>query len=184
VTEQERPRSGVVSLLDERHSTLVGQMWDEIQRELGLIGVRRTPWPHFSYQVGDYDTVRIHEVLERIAQTMSPFVVTTAGLAIFTSAQPVLYVPVVRTAELSRRQQALWNAIGDACVDAVDYYAPSNWVPHVTLAQHDLNGESLSAAVGLLSRQPLHWTIAIDNLAFIDATGPEQRLTARFELRG
>jgi 2'-5' RNA ligase len=184
VTERERPCSGVVSLLDEPHSELVEQMWDELQSEFGLTGVRRTPWPHFSYQVGDYDTVRIHEVLERFARTMSPFVVTTAGLAVFTGAQPVLYVPVVRTAQLSRRHQALWNAIGDACVDSVAYYTPADWVPHVTLAEHDLNGESLTAAVGLLSRRSLHWTIEIDNLAFIDATAPEQKLTARFQLRG
>jgi hypothetical protein len=92
VTEQERPCSGVVSLLDERHSTIVEQMWDELERELGVIDVRQIPWPHFSYQVGDYDTARINHALEGVAQTMSPFPVATAGLAAFTGAQPILYV--------------------------------------------------------------------------------------------
>jgi 2'-5' RNA ligase len=184
VTEQERPRSRVVSLLDERRSTIVEQMWDELERELGLIGVRRTPWPHFSYQVGDYETARINHALEAVAQTTSPFAVATAGVAAFTGAQPILYVPVVRTAELSFRQERLWDAIGDACTRAVDYYKPSNWVPHVTLAERGLEDESLSLAVRLFSQRRLHWTIDIVNLAFIDATGPKQELTARFKLRG
>lgn len=159
-------------------------MWDELERELGLTGVRHTPWPHFSYQVGDYDTARINHALERVAQTMSPFPVATAGLAAFTGAGPVLYVPVVRTAELSLRQQHLWDAIGDACTWAVDYYKPSNWVPHVTLAEKDLNDERLSLAMRLLSGRRLQWTIDIDNLGFIDGTGAKQELTARFKLRG
>jgi hypothetical protein len=79
--------------LDERHSTIVEQMWDELERELGHIGVRRTPWPHFSYQVGDYETARINHALETVAQTTSPFAVATAGVAAFTGAQPILYVP-------------------------------------------------------------------------------------------
>ena len=56
--------------------------------------------------------------------------------------------------------------------------------PHVTLAEKGLEDESLSLAVRLFSQRRLQWTIDIDNLAFIDATGPKQELTARFKLRG
>jgi hypothetical protein len=183
VTEQDS-RSGVVSLLDERHSTFVQEIWDELERELGLTVVRRTPWPHFSYQVGDYETGRIASVLERVVRDTPPLTVTTGGLAAFTGPWPIHYVPVVRTAELSLRQQRLWDAIGDACRQAVDYYKPSNWVPHVTLAEKDLDDETLSLAMRLLSVRRLQWTIDIDNLGFIDGTGVKQELMARFKLRG
>ena len=183
MTEQDS-RSGVVSLLDERHSTVVEEMWDELERELGLIGVRRTPWAHFSYQVGDYETGTITKVLERVARDTPPLRVTTRGLAAFTGARPILYVPVVRTAELSLRQQQLWDLIGGACTRVVDYYKPSNWVPHVTLAERDLDDERLSLAMRLFSGRRLQWTIEIDNLGFIDGTGAKQELTARFKLRG
>jgi 2'-5' RNA ligase len=115
---------------------------------------------------------------------MSPFAVTTAGLAAFTSVRPILYIPVVRTAELSLRQQQLWEAIGDACTDVVDYYSASNWVPHLTLAERDLDAETLGKAMLLFSQRTLRWTIDIDNVAFIDASGPEQELKACFKLRG
>ena len=109
---------------------------------------------------------------------------TTRGLAAFTGARPILYVPVVRTAELSLRQQQLWDLIGGACTRVVDYYKPSNWVPHVTLAERDLDDERLSLAMRLFSGRRLQWTIEIDNLGFIDGTGAKQELTARFKLRG
>ena len=74
---------GVISLLDSRHSDLVGELWDRLNREFGLSGVYETPFPHILYHTAqDYDYGSLELVLRRISRTTVPFTVRTSGLGI------------------------------------------------------------------------------------------------------
>jgi 2'-5' RNA ligase len=68
---------------------------------------------------------------------------TTAGLAVFPSASPALYLPVVR----SRALDALHRAMTDASVGVVHephpHYHPDAWVPHITVARLQATTASL-----------------------------------------
>lgn len=176
---------GVVSLLDGRHDELVAALWAELERECGLRGVRATPFPHFSYQVAErYDREPLAAVLDRFAAGEPPFVATTTGLGIFTGARPVVYLPVVRTAALSRFQQALWQAIAGAGFAVQAYYHPDNWMPHITIGWGDVDAEGAAAIVRRLAERPLNWEIAVQDVAFIGETEGRQEIVSRHPLRG
>lgn len=176
---------GVVSLLDGRHEALVDALWTELERECGVRGVRATPFPHFSYQVAErYDRGLLSVALNRVAADEPPFTVTTAGLGLFTGARPVVYLPVVRTAALSRFQQALWQAIAGAGFAVQAYYHPDSWMPHITIGWGDVNAEAAAAIVRRLAERPLAWEIAVPGVAFIGETEGRQEIVSRHPLRG
>src|ERR671918_687659 len=143
-SQARRWNSGVVSLLDPEHYGAVEGIWDELERELGLREVRVTPWPHISFQLGDYDLDALPGILEKLAAATPRFEIETTGLGIFSGLQPVLYVPVIRTAELSEFHRLLWTAVGTVCRNASDDYWVANWVPHITLAAGDLDASNVA----------------------------------------
>jgi 2'-5' RNA ligase len=106
---------GVVSLLDSTHYEQVERLWAELEARFGVRGVYMTPYPHVSYHVAAaYDLARLEPILRALAGETAPFRVRTAGLGVFTGAQPVLYLPVVRTVPLSHLHARLWEALAPA----------------------------------------------------------------------
>ncbi len=106
---------GIVSLLDNEHNQLVEELWAELEQEFSVRGVYITPYPHFSYHVAqDYDVDKIEPILQRITSNITTFKAKTSGLAIFTGASPVLYIPVARSLELTKLHQELWQEISPA----------------------------------------------------------------------
>ena len=174
---------GLVSLLDDEHFRLVEEIWDELERDFGVRNLYVTPFPHFSYQVAEtYDMELAAGVLSEVARTTAPFTVRTTGLGIFNITHPVLYVPVVRSPELSDLHEMLWREVTRAATGATEYYRPEMWMPHITLAHGDIDIDRLTAAVRGLSARNFHWEIRIDNLTVIYDTGTEQGLRHRFGL--
>jgi 2'-5' RNA ligase len=120
-------------------------------------------------------------ILQRLAGQSSEFQVRTTGLGIFGGLQPVVFIPVVRSSELTRFHQALWQAISQAGSGIVDYYHPDQWVPHITLAHGDLDLGNLPDVVHFLSERSFNWEILVDNIALIYDAGTEQELEIRYE---
>ena len=176
---------GIVSLLDDEHYALVEGLWDELEREFGVRGLYATPFPHFSYQVAQqYDPERAEAVLSEAARETQPFKVRTAGLGIFNAAQPVLYVAVVRSPELSDLHERLWAQLSAAGHGVSPYYRPEMWVPHVTLAQNNVSYEQLCGIVGWLGGRSFHWETTVNNLSLIYDTGERQGLRCRYDFGG
>lgn len=158
---------GIVSLLDETHSQAIWTLWSELEQQCGLVGVKVTPIPHFSWMLAeDFDLVRLRPALEAIARETAPFSARTTGLGLFTGSAPVLYIPLVRTAQLSALHQRIWNALVGLSVQPNPYYTPEMWMPHITLAHADLTPETMPCAVKRLPFQSYNWEIAVDCLAF------------------
>ena len=100
---------GIVSLLDSDHNQQVEELWVELERRFSVRGVYITPYPHFSYHVAqDYDLDKTESVLERITSNITTFKVRTSGLSVFTGASPVLYIPAVRSLELTQLHEEIW----------------------------------------------------------------------------
>ena len=177
---------GVVTLLDDRHYARVGALWEELGQKFDVRGMYVTPFPHFSYQVADaYEEQECGRFLRELAARTRPFRVRTSGLGIFTVANPILYIPLVRSPQLSRLHEEIWKGIRQSAPGAVaHYYAPEEWVPHVTLAHGDIDQEKLSAIVRVLSTRNFHWEITVNNLCMIYDTGKEQGVRCRFNFEG
>lgn len=176
---------GIVSLLDKRNDARVRLLWKDLDESFHLKGVYGTPYPHFSYQVAsDYDVVRLETALRKFTKRAKPFAVHAGGLGVFSGPNPVLYIPVTRTLELSTLHLSLWRAVTPFGSAVSSHYKPENWVPHITLAQSDINQRNLADVVGSLSKKALSLTIEVDNLGLICDDGRAQTVLSKFPFAG
>ncbi len=174
---------GIVSLLDNKHYQMVEELWAELARKFGVRGVYITPYPHFSYHVAaHYDFALLTPILERITSNITTFQVRTSGLGIFSGNAPVIYIPVVRSLELTQLHEALWKELAPLASGAQEYYHPDQWMPHITIGFGDITQENLPPIVRWLNEQNFFWEIAVNNIAFIQDTGTKQLLKARFDI--
>ena len=168
---------GVVSLLDKTHYFLVEEIWQELQHEFGVQGVYVTPYPHFSYLVAThYDFEFLETLLQDFTSRQVSFQVRTTGLGIFTGEHPVIYIPVVRTPELTQFHEALWKQTHKVGSDIQAFYSPEQWMPHITIGFGDIRHEILPQIVSYLGKRDFNWTITIDNITTIYDTGVKQEL--------
>ena len=159
---------GVVSLLDHEHHQLVKDVWAELAKEFAVSKVYGAPEPHFSYQVARHYNVKSLELaLRRFVASKRSFQVKTGCLGIFTRPRPVLYIPVVRSPELTQFHEALWQEISCTGSGIEDYYHPSHWIPHITIGIGDVNKDNLPQIVRFLAERDLNWEITIDNIGLV-----------------
>lgn len=177
---------GIVSLLDDEHYRRIEEVWEELAERYGVRGIYAVRFPHFTYQVSEeYDVGQVSSALRALAEATAPFRVRTAGLGVFCSARPVLHLPVVRNRALARLHAEVWRAVGRPPVGEVArFYGPEMWVPHVTLAQGDLDSARLAEIVRELSTRDFHWELEVNNVSLIYDVGSEQGLRCRFNFRG
>ena len=173
----------IVSLLEDSAHRRVEAIWNKLEQECGLAGIKVTPYPHFSWQVvEDYPQDPLKTFLKELSSGSQPIQVTCAGLGIFTGPEPVIYIPVVKTEELLRFHQVIWESTLHLAVGPSHHYSPQTWIPHITLAHSDVNSEKLACALKDLAIHPLNWELTIDNLALVCQIGEEiGQLQDRFD---
>lgn len=162
--------NGILALLDPTHSAQVKDLWLELEQRFGMCGVRIFPYPHVSFHILDgYPLATIQERLHDTVTRFKPVKVKTAGIGLFVTPAPVLYIPVVRATALDRIHRLLWKAFPPLTGNG-GYYAPNEWIPHITLAVGDLKAELLPEVIAVLSSRDFHWEITLDNLTFVEQT--------------
>ena len=55
-------------------------------------------------------------------------------------------------------------------------------MPHITIGFGDINKENLPSIVRWLNERDFTWEITVNNIAYIQDTGTEQVLKARFDI--
>ena len=174
---------GLVSILDKTHFALVEELWQQLRINCGLQGIYVSPIPHFSWQVAEsYQWDALEIALQEITSNVKTFKIQTNGLALFTANNPVVYIPVVRTKELSEFHEIIWEKLAPISIKANRFYGPSFWTPHISLAYRDVDVQKLRCLIENLAFHPINWEIEIDNLTLIDE--PEgSTLHSRFQLQ-
>jgi len=174
------PPSGVISLLDGATEAKVVELLTELRARFGVHAVAdAASFPHVSYQLADeFDGVS--EALERIARRVAPFTIHTAGLGLFPG--PVVFVGIARSPALAALHAEVWAA--SVATQPHAYYDADHWMPHITLAQHDLPAAIVPEVTSWLATRELAWDITIDTLAFAHWNGvrydvDRHRLTGR-----
>jgi 2'-5' RNA ligase len=172
----------IASLLDPTADMNVRMLWERFEEHCGLSGIRTVPLPHFSWQGADsYQFEPVEEALEALAKETEPFTVTCSGLGIFTGAQPVVYLALVKDKTLLDVHNQLWERIRPFAIAPNMYYDPQHWVPHITLAFKEVEPERLGCAVADIAFQRIRLTIQVDHFALIyQSTGQSSGLHSRF----
>jgi 2'-5' RNA ligase len=159
---------GIVSLLPQPYYKEVESIWNKLEKEIGLTGVRVTPYPHFSWQIAEsYDMDKLINVFEDIAVCTKPFEVKTTGIGLFTGKSPVVFIPVVKDVQLLKFHYSIWERLKQVGEDISDYYSPQSWVPHISLAYEDVTKENIGKVLNKLSFMDFSWSFEVDNISFI-----------------
>jgi 2'-5' RNA ligase len=159
---------GLVSLLPSPYYEQVEALWDELESDHGLHGIRVTPYPHFSWQIAaDYDFEALEAAVGAIAAETPPLVVRTTGLSLFTGLRPVLYIPVVKEAALMRVHARIWEAALAVSQGSSPYYSPTAWMPHISLGYEDITSANIGPLVTELAFRTFNWEMTVDNIALI-----------------
>lgn len=162
---------GVVSLLDDPCAQIVHDIWDELKTTYGIVGTQVPRFPHFSYHVAERYNESLPPLLKNIAAGQKPFKVKTAGLGIFVLPKPVLFISIVCDSTLAALHESIYAAIHSTSHNAIAYYQPRQWFPHITLSQGDLTRDNLPDAIRtLIAVQNFEWEITINNFTWLSET--------------
>jgi 2'-5' RNA ligase len=173
---------GIVTLLDAPDRERIEGIWEELRRDFGVRGIHTRRFPHFSYHVAEkYDLDRVHAKLEEVGRKMQPFTVRTSGIGIFTRKQPVIHLPVVRTPAIEMLRQQITHSVQDLTETPNEYYAEDIWIPHVTIAEGDVDLLVLPSIVRQFGDRNLQWEMRVTNFAVIRAAEDVQEICFRCE---
>ena len=173
---------GIVTLLDGEARERIEEIWEELRRDFGVRGVHATRFPHFSYHVAEeYELGRLAESLEKIARELRPFSVAVSGMGIFTRKLPVIYLPVVRSLEMQRIHGEVAEMASDLASGVNEFYASEVWIPHITVAEGDVDLLVLPEIVRRFGERNLRWEMRVANLAVIRAEEAVQEVCVRVE---
>lgn len=173
---------GVVSVLDRTHYQIIENLWAEMRQQFGVGDPEIEAMPHFSYHVTEqYDEGRVAEVLLEVAGEERPFTITASGIGIFPAPSPIVYVPIVRTPDLTRLHARLFPQLNAFAEDNNPHYSPNAWIPHITLGHYDITLEKLGPISQWLHQQAINWTITIDNFYLL--TNDTRGLVKEFKVK-
>lgn len=164
----------IISELDEDAAVQVMRLWRQLNQACGLEGIFNFPNPHFTWLVAaDFSIEKVAASVGVIAEQTADFQVRTSGLGIFPGESPVLYLPVIKSSPLMQLHQILWDQVLPAVENVSSYYAPEQWVPHITLALMDLNQENLTCAINSIAYEPIELISKVDNLMIVEQEGEQ-----------
>ena len=171
--------------LHEPAAGQVRQWWAILEREVGLSGVCRVPFPHltlFGFDGMEYP--RIQETLEDFSGRTAPLTLHGKGLGMFLKPMPVIYAPVIRNPKLTELHQNLWETVSGLGGHLYGLYSPERWIPHITLAQFDLRRDNQLLALQVLMELDLQLAFEVRNLTLFNWIGPWYEPQERYPLLG
>jgi 2'-5' RNA ligase len=172
----------IVSLFDTNVKAL-RSLSSMLEKNFGTRLYAEMPDPHISYQgATNYDFSKLEHRLRSFAERTSRFQIRVGGLGVFTGFTPTLYIPVVRTSELSQLQLGLWRSISSTGSGLNALYKPEAWVPHIALAR-SVSERTLTKVIRSLARKEIELDLKIDNLAIIEFDGKAHTVRSKFQLR-
>jgi 2'-5' RNA ligase len=173
---------GIVTLLEGEARERVEGIWEELRRDFGVRGIHAKRFPHFSYHVAEaYDLGRLRDSLEKVARGLRAFSVAVSGMGIFTRKLPVIYLPVVRSVEMQRIHGAVAENAEPLAAGVNEFYAADIWIPHITVAEGDVDLLVLPEIVRRFGERNLRWEMRVTNLAVIRAEEAVQEVCFRVE---
>ena len=160
---------GLVTLLPGQYFTQVESLWDGLEDNFGLNGIRITPYPHFSWNIAEeYKRPEMDWAVAETALETPIFTVQTAGIGLFPAPVPVLFIKVQRDPILDALHKQLWGRMLPISKGLNAYYNAENWLPHISLAYGDLTSEQVPEVRAWLEAQDdYRWEMEINNICYI-----------------
>lgn len=159
---------GLVSLLPEPYYARVEKIWQELDTRFGLTAIQVTPYPHFSWQIGEeYPADLLEKAAQEVGMSTPPLEVTTGGLGVFTGEQPVIFISLVKSPALAAVHRMIWQRFENVCEGVSPLYGPNTWMPHISLAYKDVTSQNIGPVMQWLAFQDFYWKMPVNNISFI-----------------
>lgn len=112
--------------------------------------------PHVTLAAFDpkTDFAKIKQVTAEFAQSLEPFDITFTSIAQFATAQNVVYLSPLMTADLMEMYQRYQEMLGKAALEPGFYYRPGSWIPHTTITMKGPKAD-LGATVEIVRKAPV-----------------------------
>ncbi len=177
--------NAIISLLPAPFAEIVHATWQALENTFDLVGIQRTLYPHFSWQGADqYSENGLLLTLQTIANKTTPFSIQTDGIKYFAGDRPVVFIEVLKSAQLIRLHQQMWAATRPLSTTFNPYYAPQQWQPHITLAIGDLSNELLPEVIDWLKPREFQWQFEINQFSYYQEFGSQPgQLTHHFAFK-
>lgn len=179
--------SAIATVLLPPFGDRIRAMWRDFHENCHVqLTIASDPIPHFSWQGAErYDDEALDDILSNIASQTAPFSVKTSGIGLFTGSVLIVYLAVVKHAQMLKLHQQIWEATRDLSSNRNHYYAPDFWIPHITLAHDPMNEQAVSCVLAEIAQEPFEWVIPVDHLALIHGgEGAEYREKYRYPFLG
>ena len=162
----------ITSLLSRPHVLRINAIIKRLEEKFGLDDVQATLDPHLTYQLaGVRKLSSLKAVLQEVAATTKPFPAFTTGLGVFPGAQPVIYIPVLRSDSLNALHHRILAATAPLCLRTDKFSSADCWLPHISLALHDTTPDLLGPVLSFLNEETYNLKIEIDNIAILRQQG-------------
>jgi 2'-5' RNA ligase len=174
----------IISELDERAAIQVMHLWRRLNQSCGLEGIFNYPNPHFTwFSAEDIEIDRCSPILEAISRETHPFTVHTARTDVFEGDDPVLYLKIVKSAELVDLHRRIWDQVLPYVKIPNELYSPNLWIPHITLSLRDLTEENLPCAIQSIANETLEMDTKVTSFSLVKSENQQTGETVRvFEL--
>ena len=158
----------IISEFDMESTRAIRDLWQQLCKLCGLKEIYHLPTPHFTWMLADdMDIDRVSALINQIAGMHESLSIQTFGLGIFTGQTPVLYLPIAKTSSVLQLHQKIWEKVQPFSDGMHQYYSPSSWIPHITLALKDLTQEKLSCAMSEIAFRTLELSCTAELLALV-----------------
>jgi 2'-5' RNA ligase len=159
------------------------KIWNDLEAQCQLIGVRRSAIPHFSWQTAEsYDFEPLREKLDSLSRNITPFKVHTSGMGIFPGERKILFLIITKDRQLMDLHQMIWETTLPFASHSSDHYSPKNWVPHISLNINNLTPDSFNCAVNDLTSKSLEFEFEIAEIGLLFLTLESSGADAVFKL--
>lgn len=176
--------TGIVTILPPPFAERVQLLWDGLNREFGIsTSAESTAFPHITFHVAtSYTQPPLQQELTNWAKTAFARTIRTWGVGVFSGDRTVIFIGVTRTKQISSLHESIY-AIGQRyAVNPVPIFAPTTWVPHVTLAHLTISAEILGPLIAWLDQYEFIWEFPINTLSIIRSMSsqPTTNFTVEF----
>ena len=162
----------ITSLLSPPHVLHINEIIKQLEAKFGLDDVQATLDPHLTYQLAGVRKLgSLKKVLADVADATQPFPAFTTGLGVFPGAQPVIYIPVLRSDALNALHRRILAATAPLCLRTDKFSGPDCWLPHISLALHDTTPDLLGPVLRYLNQEAYNLRLTIDNITILRQEG-------------
>lgn len=172
----------ILSLIDNSPASEIQRIMEAVRPVLKNKNPVIWAYPHITWHTAEeYSPELVEGELTDLCTSCSPFHIKVTGIGLFTGKTQVLFLPVIKTAQLVSIQQEIYKNTQKISKKHSEYFQPDKWIPHITLISDPDEQDSIPKAIRILAEMTVDFEAKIDNICLGEYTGDSAKIIHKFE---